>query len=102
MSENFGNAANFVAVFTQQIVMNADNHFTAGFQCGYGQQIQSAPYRAFGRIFYRRHQIIGLARFNLFETVVDGGTRHGVCGVAEMFDGGLLGKCPLRAQISNR
>ena len=33
-------AADFVAVFTQQVVMNADNHFAAGFQRGYGQQIQ--------------------------------------------------------------
>ena len=31
MSENFGNATDFVAVFTQQVVMNADNHFAAGF-----------------------------------------------------------------------
>ena len=102
MGENFGNAADFVAVFTQQVVMNADNHFAAGFQRGYGQQVQSTAHRAFGRVFYRRHQIISLARFNLFEAVVDGGTRHSVCGVAEMFDGGLLGKCPLRTQIGNR
>ena len=102
MGENFGNAADFMAVFTQQVVMDADNHFAAGFQSGYSQQVQSASHRAFGRIFYWRHQIIGLARFNLFEAVVDGGTRHGVCGVAEMFDGSLLGKCSLRAQIGNR
>ena len=102
MGENFGNAADFMAVFTQQVVMDADNHFAAGFQRSYCQQVQSPPYRTFGRIFYRRHQIIGLARFNLFEAVVDGGTRHGVCGVAEMFDSGLLGKCPLWAQIGNR
>ena len=102
MGENFGNAADFMAVFTQQVVMNADNHFAAGFQSGDCQQVQSTAHRAFGRIFYRRHQIIGLARFNLFEAVVDSGTRHGVCGVAEMFDGGLLGECSHRAQIGNR
>ena len=82
--------------------MDTDNHFAAGFQSGDCQQVQSSPHRALGRIFYRRHQIIGLTRFNLFEAVVDGGTRHGVCGVAEMFDGGLLGECSLRAQIGNR
>ena len=35
MGENFGNAADFVAVFTQQIVMDTDNHFAAGFQRSY-------------------------------------------------------------------
>ena len=75
MGENFGNAADFVAVFTQQIMMNTDNHFAAGFQSGYSQQVQSTPHRSFGRIFYRRYQIIGLTRFNLFEAVVDGSTR---------------------------
>ena len=44
MGENLGNAADFVAVFTQQVVMDADNHFAAGFQRSYCQQVQSAPH----------------------------------------------------------
>jgi len=28
----------------------------------------------------------------LFEAVLDGGTRHGVCGVSGVFDGGVVGE----------
>ena len=102
MGEDFCDAAQFVRTFTQKVVMDANNDFAAGFQCGYRQQVQSASDRAFGRVFNRCDQIIRLPRFDLAETLVYGLKCGGMGGMAEMLDGCLLGKRSLRTEVGNR
>ena len=101
MGEHFAYSVDLVIVFAQQIMVDADDDFAAGFERRHGDQIQRAADRTFGRIFHRSDQIIRLPRFHQLETVVHRSTRFGAGGMAEMFDGGLLGKRSLRTEIGN-
>ena len=84
------------------MMMNPQHHFPASLQRRVHQQIQSAPHRAFRRIFHRRNRIIRLPRLHQAHAVIHRGARHGNRCMTKMLNRRHLRKRAHRAQISNR
>ena len=89
------------AGLAQQELVDAQVHFAANLERCFQQQIQRGSHCTAGGIFHRHHAIIDRAGLDIAEHFVDRSAGFGLCGMAEMLDGGSLAEGAFGTEISH-